>query len=102
MTGLSWLNRVLGGLFGLARGALIAVICVAVLLAFTPKPMPAWMVDSEALPYLVDASNLCSKLAPDAVKEAFRDSMFEIRKMWEEELRKKKKKDQERMKKVES
>ena len=42
-----------------------------------------------------------AKFAPDAVKEAFRDSMFEIRKMWEEELQKKKKK-QDQLKKVDS
>lgn len=100
-TGLTWLDRLLGGLFGLVRGALLAVICVAVIMAFTPKPLPPWMVGSQVLPYVVDASNLCSKLAPVAVKEAFRDSMFEIRKLWEEELQKKRKK-QEKLKKVDS
>ncbi|MGA3187271.1 MAG: CvpA family protein [Bryobacteraceae bacterium] len=100
-TGLNWLDRILGGIFGFVRGALMAVIFVAVIMAFTPKPLPTWMVGSEILPYVVDASNLCSKLAPTAVKEAFRDSMFEIRKLWEEELEKKKKK-QEKLKKVDS
>ncbi len=100
-SGLTWLDRLLGGAFGLVRGALLAVICVAVLMAFTPKPLPTWMVGSQVLPYVVDASNLCSKLAPTAVKEAFRDSMFEIRKLWEEELRKKQKK-QEKLKKEDS
>jgi membrane protein required for colicin V production len=100
-TGLNWLDRVLGGIFGLVRGALLAVICVAVIMAFTPKPLPPWMIGSEVLPYVMDASNLCSKLAPNAVKEAFRDSMFEIRKLWEEELRKKQKK-QDKLKKVDS
>ena len=100
-TGLNWLDRILGGIFGFVRGALMAVIFVAVIMAFTPKPLPTRMVGSEILPYVVDASNLCSKLAPTAVKEAFRDSMFEIRKLWEEELEKKKKK-QEKLKKVDS
>jgi membrane protein required for colicin V production len=100
-TGLGWLDRLLGGAFGLLRGALLAVICVAVIMAFTPKPLPTWMVGSQVLPYVLDASNWCSKLAPNAVKEAFRDSMFEIRKMWQEELQKKRKK-QEQLKKVDS
>jgi membrane protein required for colicin V production len=100
-TGLSWLDRLLGGAFGLVRGTLMAVITVAVIMAFTPKPLPTWMVGSQVLPYVLDASNMCSKLAPSAVKEAFRDSVFEIRKMWEEELRKKQKK-QEKLKKVDS
>jgi membrane protein required for colicin V production len=100
-TGLNWLDRLLGGAFGLVRGALFAIIFVAVVMAFTPRPLPTWMVGSQVLPYVVDASNLCSKLAPDAVKEAFRDSLFEIRKLWEEELQKNKKK-QEKFKKVDS
>ncbi len=100
-TGLTWLDRLLGGAFGFLRGVFMAVIVVAVIMAFTPKPLPMWMVGSQLTPYVLDASNLCSKLAPDAVKEAFRDSMFEIRKLWEEELQKKRKK-QEQLKKVDS
>lgn len=100
-TGLSWLDRLLGGVFGLVRGALMAVVVVAIIMAFTPKPMPTWMVGSEVLPYVIDASSWCSKLAPEAVKEAFRDSMFEMRKLWEEELRKKQKK-QEKLKQADS
>src|ERR1700689_2420732 len=34
-TGLGWLDRLLGGVFGLLRGGLLAVICVAVIMAFT-------------------------------------------------------------------
>jgi membrane protein required for colicin V production len=100
-TGLRWLDRFLGGVFGLLRGALLAVICVAAMMAFTPKPFPTWMVGSQVLPYVLDASNLCSQLAPTAVKEAFRDSVFEIRKLWEEELQKKRKK-REDLKKADS
>ena len=100
-TGLTWLDRGLGGAFGALRGALFAVIFVAVVMAFTPKPMPTWMVGSQVLPYVVDASNLVSKIAPDSIREAFRDSLFEIRKLWEEQLEKNKKK-QEKFKKVDS
>ena len=45
-TGLSWLDRLMGAAFGLVRGALVAVAFIAVLLAFTPKPTPNWMVNS--------------------------------------------------------
>jgi membrane protein required for colicin V production len=100
-TGLSWLDRLLGGAFGLVRGALFAIIFVAVVMAFTPKPLPTWMVGSQVLPYVVDASNLCSKIAPDSVRQAFRDSLFEIRKLWEEEVERNRKK-REKLKKVDS
>jgi membrane protein required for colicin V production len=87
-TGLSWLDRLLGGAFGLVRGALIAVAIIAVLLAFTPKPMPNWMVQSQVLPYAMEASSAISALAPNAIKNAFRDSMYELRRLWDEQLRK--------------
>jgi membrane protein required for colicin V production len=86
-TGLSWLDRLMGGMFGLVRGALIAVAFIAVLLAFTPKPTPNWMVNSAVLPYAIDASDMLAALAPNAIKEAFRESMREIRKIWDEQLK---------------
>jgi membrane protein required for colicin V production len=96
MTGLSWLNRLLGAAFGFVRGALIGVAFVAVLLAFAPKPLPNWMVNSLLLPYAIDASDVCASIAPAALKDAFRESMQEIRKDWEEELKKSKRKKGER------
>jgi membrane protein required for colicin V production len=86
-TGLSWLDRLMGAMFGLVRGALVAVAFIAVLLAFTPKPTPNWMVNSTVLPYAIDASNTLAALAPNTIKEAFRESVREIRKIWDEQLR---------------
>ncbi len=91
-TGLSWLDRFMGGAFGLVRGALIAVAFVAVLMAFTPRPLPNWMIDSAVLPYAIDASNLCAALAPSSIKDAFREGMNDIRKTWDEQFKRKKKK----------
>src|ERR1019366_3827657 len=85
-TGLSWLDRLLGGAFGLVRGALIAVVMIAVLLAFTPKPMPNWLVKSQVLPYAMEASNVIASLAPNAIKTAFRESMLELRRLWNQQM----------------
>jgi membrane protein required for colicin V production len=90
-SGLSWLDRLLGGGFGLVRGSLIAIVFISVLLAFTPRPLPAWMVDSKVLPYAIDASNLCAALAPNALKDAFRESMRDVRKAWDEQMKKRRK-----------
>jgi membrane protein required for colicin V production len=87
-TGLTWLDRLMGALFGLVRGALIVVAVVAVLMAFVTRPMPNWMVDSKSLPYAIDASHAISQAAPAGIKNAFRDSMLEIRQAWVEQLRK--------------
>jgi len=65
------------------------VAFIAVLMAFTPKPAPNWKVDSKVLPYAIDASNLCAALAPNAIKEAFRESMNDIRKIWDDQVKKK-------------
>jgi hypothetical protein len=69
------------------RGALVAVAFIAVLLAFIPKPTPNWMVNSTVLPYAIDASNTLAALAPNTIKDAFRESMREIRNIWDEQLR---------------
>lgn len=89
-TGLTWLDRLFGGAFGVVRGALIAIVFVAVLMAFVSKPLPNWMVDSKLLPYAVDASDVCASLAPQALKDAFQDSLHEIRKAWQDQLKRKK------------
>ena len=91
-TGLTWLDRAIGGAFGFVRGCLMAIAFVAVLMAFTPKPTPNWMVDSKLLPYAVGASDLASSLAPQALKDAFDDGLREIRKAWNEQLKKHKRK----------
>jgi len=48
-TGLSGTDRMLGIVFGLARGALIVVVLV-VLMGLTPFPRDAWWQESRALP----------------------------------------------------
>jgi len=87
-TGLSWLDRLLGAAFGIVRGAVIGVGFVAVLLAFSPRPLPNWMVSSMLLPYAVDASDLFASIAPADLKEAVRDGLQEIHKDWEDQLKK--------------
>ena len=91
-TGLSWIDRLMGGAFGFVRGAVVAIAFVAVLMAFTPRPLPNWMVDSALLPYAIDASDLCASLAPKGIKDSFREGMNDIRKAWDEQVKKKKKK----------
>jgi membrane protein required for colicin V production len=90
--GLGWLDRVLGAALGFVRGSLIVVALVAVAIAFVPKPMPNWIVNSKSLPYAIDGSHAISQLAPEGIKDAFRDSMLEIRQTWRERFQKARKK----------
>lgn len=87
-TGLSWLDRLMGAGFGFVRGTLFAVAFVAVLMAFTPKPVPNWIVGSALLPYAIDASNICAALAPRALKDGVRQTVVEIRQAWDDQIRK--------------
>ncbi len=87
-TGLTWVDRLVGAAFGAVRGTLVVVALVAVLMAFAPSPKPDWMVDSQLLPYAVDASDLCASLAPNGLKTAFHDGLDEIRKAWDEQVKK--------------
>jgi len=84
--GLSWLDRLLGAVFGFVRGSLVVVALVAVLMAFVPKPLPNWMVDSKSLPYAMDASHRLAEMAPAGIKNAFRDSMQEVEQIWQDQL----------------
>ena len=86
--GLSWLDRLLGGAFGIVRGLIIAVALVTVLMAFAPSPPPASVVNSKLLPYLVGASDFFAAMTPHEIKDAFRDAREKAEKTWREHSRK--------------
>ncbi len=85
---LSWLNRLLGGVFGLARAAVISAVIVMVLMAFTSKPPPRSVVESRLAPYVVDAARVMAAAAPYELKEGFRQSYEKVREAWAEMMKK--------------
>jgi membrane protein required for colicin V production len=87
-TGLSFFDRFLGAVFGFVRGSLVGVAFVAILMAFAPHPLPNWMVNSVMLPYAVDASNIVAAVAPKALTDGFHTALAEIRKDWDDQLKK--------------
>ena len=46
------------------------------------------MVTSQLLPYAVDASNILAAAAPRALTDGFHSALFEIRKDWDEQVKK--------------
>jgi membrane protein required for colicin V production len=80
--GLSWLDRLLGGTFGLVRGFLIAAGMVTVLLAFSPSPPPASVVDSKMLPYVINVSGVFAALTPRQIKDAFYATKDKLKADW--------------------
>jgi len=92
LVGLSFLDRLAGAAFGLARGAFAAAAATAVLVAATPRPVPNWMKGSTLLPYAIGASDLASSLAPKVLKDAVSESIGEIKQAWSDEVEKAKRK----------
>jgi membrane protein required for colicin V production len=81
--GLSWLDRLLGSVFGLLRGLLLGVALVLALLAFSPKPPPQSVVRSRFAPYLIDTARVCAHLAPREVRDAALESYEQVKQVWE-------------------
>jgi membrane protein required for colicin V production len=82
--GLSWLDRLLGAVFGLVRGLVFAIALMLALMAFSRQPPPRAVVQSRLAPYVIDAARLCAYLAPRQVKDAVRESYEKVRKTWAE------------------
>src|SRR3954447_10926021 len=71
--GLRSIDRVLGGAFGLLRGALIVTVVVMVTAAFAPQLQ--WLERSQLAPYFLVAGRGASWLAPSEVRNRVRDGV---------------------------
>jgi membrane protein required for colicin V production len=80
--GLSWLDRLLGGAFGIVRGFVIAAAMVTVLVAFAPSPPPPSVVDSKLLPYVIDVADVLAALTPREIKESFYATKDKVKEVW--------------------
>ncbi len=80
--GLSWLDRLLGGAFGVVRGFIIAAAMAAVLLAFAPTPPPPSVVESRFLPYVIDGADVLASLTPRELREGFHATKDKVKAVW--------------------
>ncbi len=88
LTGLSFLDRLLGFLFGVARGLLLAAALVMAIMAFTPGASPPRaVVDSRCSPYVMDAANAMAAVAPHELKDGFRRSYEQVKSIWKDALK---------------
>jgi len=85
--GLSWIDRLLGGVFGLVRGMVVAIALVLALMAFT-RPPPQSVVQSRVAPYVIGAANFCASVAPREVRDGVQESYEKIRQAWQQMLEK--------------
>ena len=83
VTGLSFFDHILGAVFGLARGLLIAVALVLGMMSFSPgEQAPAGVVNSRLAPYVVDVAHVVSSIAPFELKEGFRKTYAQVKSAW--------------------
>lgn len=87
MAQLSWLNRLLGGAFGLLRGMLIGAVVVMAAMAFSVKPPPLSVAHSRLAPYAIGTANVLASAAPREVKDAFSNSYERIKQIWADSLK---------------
>jgi membrane protein required for colicin V production len=92
LVGLSWLDRLLGAVFGVVRGLLVSVALLMIMLAFAPTRTHNTVVDSYFAPYVMESANLLSAIAPFELKDGFRRGYVEIKKAWEDTMKRKPKK----------
>jgi membrane protein required for colicin V production len=83
VTGLSFFDHILGAIFGLARGLLVAVALVLGMMAFSPgEQAPPGVVNSRIAPYVVDTARVVSSIAPFELKEGFRKTYAQVKSAW--------------------
>lgn len=89
VAGLSFVDRLLGAGFGVARGLLISIALILALLAFTPgKSPPNAVVNSRVAPYVLDAARLVAAVAPHELKDGFHKSYEQVKTIWGNTLKK--------------
>lgn len=67
-SGLSGGDRLLGMLFGFARGVLL-VIAIVMVLGFTPLPRQSWWQRSQLLPTFVESADTLAQYLPDSARQ---------------------------------
>ena len=70
-TGLSGTDRLLGGVFGVARGAVL-VVAVVLMLGLTPFPRDAWWRESRLLPHAVAMAERARAWLPERIAAQIR------------------------------
>jgi len=83
---LSWLDHLMGGAFGVLRGALVAAALIVAIMAFAPKPPPRSVAGSRLAPYLLEAARWVVAAAPYEVRQGFQESYDRLKELSEEVL----------------
>jgi membrane protein required for colicin V production len=86
IVGLSWMDRLLGGAFGIVRGFAVLVVITMGVTAFAPNSLPRAVEDSVFAPYVFGASRVVAAATPFEIREGFERAHKELRGLWEDTL----------------
>jgi membrane protein required for colicin V production len=88
VTGLSIVDHMLGAVFGLLRGVLVAVALIMGVMAFSKdgKP-PAAIEESRVSPYVSQAARVFAAMAPRELKDGFHKSYDQAKVVWNRTLK---------------
>jgi membrane protein required for colicin V production len=82
-----WLDRALGGAFGVVRGFLFGAIMIWGLMALMPVPPKLILSESRLAPYVMDAARRVADASPEDVKRTFRQSYRELNRVLPEKIK---------------
>jgi membrane protein required for colicin V production len=78
VVGLNWIDRLVGGAFGVVRGVIVLAIGALLISAFFPKRMPAAVSHSQIAPYVFSISRVLSEMTPYEIKNGFEQTYEEF------------------------
>lgn len=84
---LVWLDRFLGGAFGVVRGLLFGTIMIWGLMAFLPVQPKLVLSQSRLAPCVMDAARWVAESSPDEVKRTFRQSYRDLNRVLPENIK---------------
>jgi uncharacterized membrane protein required for colicin V production len=86
-TGLGWLNRLLGFACGSLKAVVLGIILVLILTAFPMKTVPEAIAHSRIAPYLINAAQAVSYIAPRELRDGFAETYDRLRNLWKKGIR---------------
>jgi membrane protein required for colicin V production len=84
---LVWLDRTLGGAFGIVRGFLFGAILIWGFMAFLPVQPNLVLAQSRLAPCVMDMARRVADASPDEVKRSFRQSYRELNRVLPEKIK---------------
>jgi membrane protein required for colicin V production len=76
--GLAWLDRLLGLIFGLLRGAVLVSLCIIVLAAFFPETL--WLGNSQLSRYFLGSVDITAQVSPGELKDKILNGLHTLEK----------------------